>query len=106
MSACERLITCTHVIGPDGPMTGALSISIGDDRMATTKPATGMASKRLLALPALVNAHDHGGAVLTGSIGADAKPPESWLHCLALLHQSGCNRTPAISEPTRRSAKS
>jgi cytosine/adenosine deaminase-related metal-dependent hydrolase len=36
-------------------------------------------------MPALVNAHDHGRAVRTSSIGADAKPLESWLHYLALF---------------------
>jgi cytosine/adenosine deaminase-related metal-dependent hydrolase len=36
-------------------------------------------------MPALVNAHDHGRAIRTSSIGADAKPLESWLHYLALF---------------------
>jgi cytosine/adenosine deaminase-related metal-dependent hydrolase len=36
-------------------------------------------------MPALVNAHDHGRAIRTSSIGADAKPLESWLHFLALF---------------------
>ena len=36
-------------------------------------------------MPALVNAHDHGRAIRTSSIGADAKPLETWLHYLALI---------------------
>ncbi|MBC7577705.1 MAG: amidohydrolase family protein, partial [Tardiphaga sp.] len=36
-------------------------------------------------MPALVNAHDHGRAIRTSSIGADAKPLESWIHYLALF---------------------
>jgi 5-methylthioadenosine/S-adenosylhomocysteine deaminase len=36
-------------------------------------------------MPALVNAHDHGRAIKTSSIGADAKPLETWLHYLALI---------------------
>ena len=39
----------------------------------------------LLALPALVNAHDHGRAVRTSSVGAGNKPLESWLLHLALI---------------------
>ena len=36
-------------------------------------------------MPALVNAHDHGRAVRTSSINADAKPLESWVHYLTLF---------------------
>jgi cytosine/adenosine deaminase-related metal-dependent hydrolase len=36
-------------------------------------------------MPALVNAHDHGRPISTSSIGADAKPLESWLHYFALF---------------------
>ena len=36
-------------------------------------------------MPALVNAHDHGRAVRTSSIGAAGKPLEAWLHYLALF---------------------
>ncbi len=43
------------------------------------------AAEPIMALPALVNAHDHGRAVRTSSIGADAKPLESWIHYLALF---------------------
>ena len=39
----------------------------------------------LLVLPALVNAHDHGRAIRTSSIGAAGKPLEAWLHYLALF---------------------
>jgi cytosine/adenosine deaminase-related metal-dependent hydrolase len=36
-------------------------------------------------MPALVNAHDHGRAVSTSSIGADNKPLESWLPYFAVF---------------------
>jgi len=83
MTASARQITCAHVIGPDGPMTGAQAIALAGDRIASVQPAA--AGAPLLAMPALVNAHDHGRAVRTSSIGADAKPLESWLHYLALF---------------------
>src|SRR3954469_12141111 len=83
MESTSRTLACSHVIGPNGPMAGAQTISLSGDKIASIRPAATTAS--LLAMPALVNAHDHGRAVRTSSIGADAKPLESWLHYLALF---------------------
>lgn len=85
MSTTTRQIACAHVIGPTGPMAGAQTIAIAGDRIASVMPVSAPSGQQLLALPALVNAHDHGRAVRTSSIGADAKPLESWLHYLALF---------------------
>ncbi|MEH2471691.1 cytosine/adenosine deaminase-related metal-dependent hydrolase [Nitrobacteraceae bacterium AZCC 2161] len=85
MNDATRTIACAHVIGPDGPMAGAQFISMAGGRIASVEPATNTTAEKLLALPALVNAHGHGRAVRTSSIGADAKPLESWLHYLALF---------------------
>jgi cytosine/adenosine deaminase-related metal-dependent hydrolase len=85
MSTTTRQIACAHVIGPNGSMAGAQTIAIEGDRIASVIPAAAPSGQPLLALPALVNAHDHGRAVRTSSIGADAKPLESWLHYLALF---------------------
>ncbi len=85
MQDASRNIICAHVIGPDGPMIGTQSITIDKGLIASMTPATSAATSPLLMLPALVNAHDHGRAVRTSSIGADAKPLESWLHHLALF---------------------
>jgi cytosine/adenosine deaminase-related metal-dependent hydrolase len=85
MNDVTRVITCTHLIGPAGPLVGAHTIAIEGGLIASIEPASGPAADRLLALPALVNAHDHGRAIRTSSIGADAKPLESWLHYLALF---------------------
>jgi cytosine/adenosine deaminase-related metal-dependent hydrolase len=84
MSTAPRIIHCAHAIGPDGPMAGAQTIRIDGGKIASIEPA-GLAADALLAMPALVNAHDHGRAIRTSSIGADAKPLESWLHYLALF---------------------
>jgi cytosine/adenosine deaminase-related metal-dependent hydrolase len=85
MSTTARQIACAHVIGPNGSMAGAQTIAIEGDRIASVVAGATPSGKPLLALPALVNAHDHGRAVRTSSIGADAKPLESWLHYLALF---------------------
>ena len=84
MNQTTRTIPCAHVIGPNGAMEGAQTIAIDGGLIASITPAA-PATDRLLALPALVNAHDHGRAIRTSSIGADARPLESWLHYLALF---------------------
>ena len=81
----SRTIVCAHAIGTAGPSTGARAITIAGGRFASIAPASAPATDRLLAMPALVNAHDHGRPISTSSIGADAKPLESWLHYLALF---------------------
>src|SRR5580692_1386565 len=80
-----RTIACEHVIGTARPLAGAQAITIAGDAFASIEPTSAPAQDRLLAMPALVNAHDHGRAVSTSSIGADAKPLESWLHYFALF---------------------
>jgi cytosine/adenosine deaminase-related metal-dependent hydrolase len=81
----SRTIACAHVIGTKQALAGAQAITISGDCFASIAPASVSTTDRLLAMPALVNAHDHGRAVRTSSIGADAKPLESWLHHLALF---------------------
>ena len=71
MTETTRIIPCTHVIGPNGPLAGPQEIAIDGDLIASIEPASSV-TERLLALPALVNAHDHGRAIRTSSIGADA----------------------------------
>jgi cytosine/adenosine deaminase-related metal-dependent hydrolase len=80
-----RTITCAHLIADaDTPPARAQRITIDDGRLTSVGAATGTVDP-LLALPALVNAHDHGRAIRTSSIGAGGKPLESWLHYLALF---------------------
>src|ERR1700720_2850648 len=80
-----RTITCAHLIAAaDRPPASAQQITIGDGRITSVAAAPGPVDP-IVALPALVNAHDHGRAVRTSSIGAGGKPLESWLHYLALF---------------------
>jgi cytosine/adenosine deaminase-related metal-dependent hydrolase len=85
MPTATRTIDCAHVIGPHGPLAGAQTIQIAEGKIASISPLTTSSSEKLLAMPALANAHDHGRAIRTSSIGADAKPLESWIHYLALF---------------------
>lgn len=83
MSEASRTIDCAHVIGTPASQAGAHAITITHGRIASIVPAS--EASALLAMPALVNAHDHGRSIRTSSIGADAKPLESWIHHLALF---------------------
>src|SRR2546430_12371154 len=81
-----RTITCAHLIADaSAPIAASREIEIADDRIAAVRPAPSGRAAPVLAMPALVNAHDHGRAVRTSAIGAAGKPLESWLHYLALF---------------------
>jgi 5-methylthioadenosine/S-adenosylhomocysteine deaminase len=81
-----RTIDCAHAItAPDQPVATQCTIRIDSGQIAAVENAGGRAVEPLLVLPALVNAHDHGRAVRTSSIGASGRPLESWLPALALI---------------------
>ena len=67
---------------PAGP---PVDISLQDGRIAAVTPAADTPSRRLLALPALVNAHDHARPLSPTSFGAAGKPLETWLLRLAAM---------------------
>ena len=80
-----RIIDCANLIADaDGPAQAARSIVIKDGLISAVNAAASAVSP-LLAVPALVNAHDHGRAIRTSSIGAAGKPLEAWLHYLELF---------------------
>jgi cytosine/adenosine deaminase-related metal-dependent hydrolase len=80
-----RTIACAHLIAsPRQAATANQSIHVDGACVSAVEPSRGQV-ERLLVLPALVNAHDHGRAVRSSSIGAGGKPLESWLHYLALF---------------------
>ncbi len=78
-----RELSCAHVLtAADAAATPARTIRIDGDRIAAVEPAS--SGEPVLALPVLVNAHDHARAVRSSSFGAAGKPLETWLHYLAL----------------------
>jgi len=79
-----RTIDCSHIIDCDG-LRSDQRIQLSGGSITEVTPIAAPASQRLLALPVLVNAHDHGRAVRTSSIGAAGKPLEAWLQYLALF---------------------
>jgi cytosine/adenosine deaminase-related metal-dependent hydrolase len=80
-----RTITCAHLIASARQVAVAnQAVHLDGARVRSVEAAQGQV-EQLLVLPALVNAHDHGRAVRSSSIGAGGKPLESWLHYLALF---------------------
>jgi cytosine/adenosine deaminase-related metal-dependent hydrolase len=70
----------------DGSAAGPpVDLSIRDGRIAAITPASEPPSRRLLAMPALVNAHDHARPLSPTSFGAAGKPLETWLPRLAAM---------------------
>jgi 5-methylthioadenosine/S-adenosylhomocysteine deaminase len=70
-----RTLTCVHMIGgPDGAPTTGRQITVAGDTIASVGAAA-TAVEPLLALPVLVNAHDHGRA---GARVRSALPASRW----------------------------
>jgi cytosine/adenosine deaminase-related metal-dependent hydrolase len=81
-----RIISCAHLIeAAAAPVARERQIEICGDRVHAVDSAAAARIEPLFVLPALVNAHDHGRPVRSGSIGAGNKPLEAWLHYLALF---------------------
>lgn len=80
-----RELHCTHVLSSaDTAVANAHTIRIDNGRIAAVE-ATKPASRRLLALPVLTNAHDHARVTSTTAYGGAGKPLETWIPYLALL---------------------
>jgi cytosine/adenosine deaminase-related metal-dependent hydrolase len=81
-----RTINCAHLIeAADRPVASGRRIQIQDGRLYAIAEIAAADAEPVFALPALVNAHDHGRPVRTGSFGAGGKPLETWLQYQALI---------------------
>jgi len=80
-----RLVNVILLPTDGRPAAPPVDIAIDDGRIAAISPASGAPQRRLLALPALVNAHDHCRPLSPTSFGAAAKPLETWLLRLAAM---------------------
>jgi cytosine/adenosine deaminase-related metal-dependent hydrolase len=80
-----RELHCAHVLtAAEARAGGAHTIRIDGDRIVAVEAAK-PPSRRLLALPALTNAHDHARVTSTTAYGGAGKPLETWIPYLALL---------------------
>ncbi|HEX4041726.1 MAG TPA: amidohydrolase family protein [Xanthobacteraceae bacterium] len=81
-----RTIACAHLIeAPDRPIAANREIRLSDGRVDAVGPIVETNAEPLFVMPALVNAHDHGRAVRTSSLGSAGKPLETWLQYQALI---------------------
>jgi cytosine/adenosine deaminase-related metal-dependent hydrolase len=62
-----------------------VDIAVENGRIAAILPAAAATSRRRLAMPALVNAHDHARPLSPSSFGGAAKPLETWFLRLAAM---------------------
>jgi cytosine/adenosine deaminase-related metal-dependent hydrolase len=87
MQVVTRELNCAHLLAAaDASMLmSPARVRITGSRIHSVSSGSSGDGKQLLAMPALVNAHDHARAVRASSFGAAGKPLESWLHYLALL---------------------
>jgi cytosine/adenosine deaminase-related metal-dependent hydrolase len=85
-AAPSRAIDCVYLIaGSSAPIAARQTIRIDGGKITAVAGMSGAPESSLLAMPALVNAHDHARAVRTSSVGAGGRPLESWLPLLALF---------------------
>ncbi|HUC49911.1 MAG TPA: amidohydrolase family protein [Xanthobacteraceae bacterium] len=81
-----RTINCTHLIeAADRPAASGRQIQIDNGRIVATTDIPHADAGAFFAMPALVNAHDHGRPVRTSSFDAGGKPLETWLQYQALM---------------------
>lgn len=83
--------------GATAKVTGPVRISIEDGRVAVIAPISPDGVSPLLAMPCLVNAHDHARPVRSSSFGAGGRPLEIWIHLLALLPPLDPYKATAVS---------
>jgi cytosine/adenosine deaminase-related metal-dependent hydrolase len=81
-----RSINCAYVVeAADKPVASNRQIQIDGGRVQAVSDVAPDDDAPLFAMPALVNAHDHGRAIRTSSFNASGKPLESWLQYQALI---------------------
>jgi cytosine/adenosine deaminase-related metal-dependent hydrolase len=81
-----RIINCAHLIeAPDRPVAANRQIRLNGGRIEAVAAVEAAEADALFVMPALVNAHDHGRALRTSSLGAGGKPLETWLQYQALI---------------------
>jgi len=73
------------LLGHGYETSGPVTITIAQDRIADIRPAPPPPGPRLLAMPALADAHNHARPISTTSFGCGGLPLEAWLPKLAVM---------------------
>lgn len=86
MTDITRITVATALVGADYEVIGPAEIVLRGDRIETIAPLSeDPGGPRLLAIPALADAHNHARPLSTTSFGCGGKPLESWLPQLAVM---------------------
>ncbi len=81
----RTLTVADALVGPDYVPSGPCAIELEGGRVTAVRPAGAPSGRRLLALPAPIDAHDHARPLSPTSFGAALKPLELWLPRLAAM---------------------
>jgi cytosine/adenosine deaminase-related metal-dependent hydrolase len=82
----RRILAAAAILGADYRSSGPVAIEVTDGIVTAVEPLAEVpAGRRLLAAPALADAHNHGRPISTTSFAAQSKPLESWLIRLAAI---------------------
>lgn len=74
------------LVGEDYALTGPSEIVLAGDRIADIRPAASASDgPRLMAIPAMADAHNHARPLSSTSFGCGGKPLEVWLPQLAVM---------------------
>lgn len=81
----RTLIVADALLGADYRPAGPTRIEIKDGVISAIESLAAATGTSLLAMPAIMNAHDHARPLSSTSFGAGGKPLESWLPRLAVM---------------------
>src|SRR3954467_9575190 len=81
-----HVLDSVDLLGLSGPgTTQRAGISLDGENIGSSGAARGGGARRLLAMPAMANAHDHARPLSPTSFGGAGKPLESWILSLAAM---------------------
>jgi len=81
----RTLTVADALVGPDYTPSGPAAIDLEGGGITAVRPAAAPPGRRLLALPAPIDAHDHARPLSPTSFGAALRPLELWLPRLAAV---------------------
>ncbi|MAC79956.1 MAG: cytosine deaminase [Rhodobacteraceae bacterium] len=79
----QRIAVEAALLGADYDTSGPVEITVSDGVITRIAPTD--TAPRLLAMPPLADAHNHGRAMSTTSLGCGGRPLELWLPALAMI---------------------
>ncbi len=86
MSEIIKFAVEAALIGPEYEVSGPVEITLKEGVIDAVNPLdTAPAGRRLLAMPAIADAHNHARPLSTTSFGCGGKPLETWLPQLAVM---------------------